>query len=71
MPDTDCVYRVRCVSTGAVEANEGRVSVAIAGPYGALSTARAEATRQKNRAKRNPYFSTEITVERATGWETV
>lgn len=71
MPDTDCVYRVRQESVGVVPENEGRVSLVLAGPYAAIGTARAEATRRKNRAKRDPYWAHEITVERATGWETV
>lgn len=71
MPDTDCVYRVREKSIGIAPENEGRMSLVLAGPYAAIGTARAEATRRRQRAKRDPYRSYEITVERATGWETV
>lgn len=71
MPDTDCVYRVRHEQVGATPETEGRVSLTFSGPYAAIGTARAEATRQRNRAKRNRWYSSTITVERATGWETV
>lgn len=69
MPDTDCVYRVRHWTTPTEES--GRPSLVFAGPYAAIGTARAEATRRRQRTKGDPYHSHEITVERATGWETV
>ncbi len=71
MRDSDHVYRVVNLAIGIEESIEGRKSLTIAGPYAGLPTARAEATRQRARAKSDPYHSYEITVERATGWETV
>lgn len=71
MPDTAHVFRVRHEQVGIRPDNLNRVSLTFAGPYASISTARAEATRRRNREDANPYFNSTITVERATGWETV
>ncbi len=69
--DSDAAYRVRTVQTGTDPRNEGRVSVTVSRPYNTLRAARGEATRRKDQWRRSPYWDTVVTVERATGWETV
>lgn len=69
-PDSDAAYRVRTVQTGTDPRNEGYVSVSVSRPYNTIRAARGEATRIKART-RSPYWDVVVTVERATGWETV
>lgn len=65
-------YRVRVVQTGTAEHNEGRIIVKVTRTYDTLGAARGQATQTKNQAKRyDKGWNTVVTVERATGWETV
>lgn len=70
MPDTDAAYRVRMIETSRL--TDGVERVVIFGPYATVGAARGQATRLKPK-RRNPahQWDREITVERATGWETV
>lgn len=68
---SDAAYRVRTVQTGIDPRNEGRVSVTVSRPYHTLGAARGQATRIKEQWRRASFWDTVVTVERATGWETV
>lgn len=69
--DSDTAYRVRTIQTGTDHRNEGHVSVTVSRPYNTLRAARGEVTRMKDRWSKSPFWETVVTVERATGWETV
>lgn len=69
--DSDAAYRVRTIQTGTDYRNEGHVSVTVSRPYNTLRAARGEATRIKGRWSKSAFWETTVTVERATGWETV
>lgn len=66
--DSDAAYRVRTVQFNH---RTERESVVVTRPYNTLSAARGEATRVKNQSRRATWIDTTVTVERATGWETV
>jgi hypothetical protein len=65
-------YRVRVVQFGAEEHDEGVKTVRVSRTYATLGQARGQATKAKAEARRAHRDSfTTVTVERATGWETV
>ncbi len=65
-------YRVRVVEFGAEEHTEGVKTVKVSRTYPTLGQARGQATKAKSEARRRSRDSfTVVTVERATGWETV
>ncbi len=67
----EAAYRARIVSTCIAGPFEGQVVVRVTRTYDTIGAARGQATQAKNRSKRDRVWDTVVTVERATGWETV